>query len=203
MMGLRRIMVAALAAFISFIATAAGAAAASKLVGSPVSTERGNAAGTLTDLIVDVRAERVVYVIVENQQGFHTLPVRALRSDGRVDMSLAGEAARPDTEEQARYRRAAKLMGEPLVHPQPGGARRIGTIRDFVFDPGSGHIDHVIVATDQGERSFGPGVLAHGRFPPLTAWPYVYPDAEDLGHRGYVRRAPSDDRNLLHDHQWK
>ena len=174
--------------------------AAGVLIGVEAKDLRGAAVGTVEDLIVDVRDGRVLYVIVDAQQRYFTLPIRALsdrQGAARLDMRLAGEVAHTD---EPRFRRAARLIGQPLEHP---GGERIGTIADIEFDPAQGRVEHVVVSTAQNKTAHFPAsVLAHGRFPPLTRWQAEHPPADVTENRGYLRREPSDERNRLHDHRW-
>lgn len=174
--------------------------AAGVLIGAEAKDLRGAAVGTVEDLIVDVRDGRVLYVIVDGPQRYFTLPIRALRArDGmaRLDMQLAGEVAHTD---EPRFRRAARLIGQPLEHP---GGERIGTIADIEFDPAKGRVQQVVVSTAQGGTAHFPAsVLAHGRFPPLTRWQAEHPSPDASGNFGYLRREPSSERNRLHEHRW-
>jgi sporulation protein YlmC with PRC-barrel domain len=178
----------------------AGAMAAGVLIGAEAKDLRGAAVGTVEDLIVDVRDGRVLYVIVDGPQRYLTLPIRALRErDGapRLDMQLAGEIAHTD---EPRFRRAARLIGQPLQHP---GGERIGTIADIEFDPRHGGVEQVVVSTEQGGTAHFPAsALAHGRFPPLTRWQAEHPSPDASDNFGYLRREPSDERNRLHEHRW-
>jgi sporulation protein YlmC with PRC-barrel domain len=181
------------------LAAQADAVAAGTLIGRPIQDLRGGAAGTVEDLIVDVRDGRVVYVIVDARERYITLPIRALHElNGRVwlDTGDAGEMARTD---EPRLRRAARLIGQPLENPGDG---RIGTIADIVFDPARGRVERVVVAMDDGKANFPPSVLAHGRFPPLTRWQAEHPPADFSGDPGYLRREPTDERKRLHEHRW-
>lgn len=45
------------------------------MVGSPIENRSGERVGKVDDLIVDVRAGRVLYVIVDSQGRFYTLPI--------------------------------------------------------------------------------------------------------------------------------
>jgi sporulation protein YlmC with PRC-barrel domain len=182
---------------------AAQAAAITQLLDRPVQNERGAPAGTVTDLIVDVEAGRVLYLVLDAGERFHTLPVRALGEDLRLDLDHAGELARPDDEEDARFRRASALIGDRVTHAHPGGATQVGTIRDIEFDPDSGRIENVTVSTPQGALGVGAAVLAQGRFPPLDPPQGRYATREELGERGWLRREPSDERRRLHEHQFR
>ena len=178
------------------------AATAGKLLGQPLRNETGQPVGELADLIVDVRDGRVLYLIVKDEERFQTFPVRALGEDLRLDMHLAGETANLRASSDPRFRRAAKLIGQPLVHPHPGDTQRIGTISDIEFDPATGRVEYVHVSTGEGVSHFAAGVLRHGRFPPLTQWRSEYLDTEELDRLGYLRREPSGERLQLHDHPW-
>lgn len=89
--------------------------AAGVLIGAEGAKDlRGAAVGTVEDLVLDVRDGRVLYVIVEAQQRYFRLPIRALHErDGapRFDIQLAGEIAHTD---DPRFRRAqdGALPGE-------------------------------------------------------------------------------------------
>jgi sporulation protein YlmC with PRC-barrel domain len=199
---MREGFVAALSLVLTLLSAPVLAARASELLGKPVQDLRGEPAGKVSEMIVDVRDGRVAYLMVERPGGAYALPARAYKEEGRVDTRLEGELALFNSPDDVRFRRAGKLLGQPLVHPHPGNTQQIGTIRDFEFDPGTGEITRVVVATDEGESNFPPGVLAHGRFPPLTQPNRDYLENEDLDDLGYVRRPPSDERRRLHDHQW-
>jgi sporulation protein YlmC with PRC-barrel domain len=194
-----RTLAAALWALALSLPAGALAAAAGALIGAPAQDRNGAAVGTVEDLIVDVREGRVLYVIVEAPERYLTLPVRALRTQGGeaiLDLSLAGEVARA---RDPRFRRAARLIGQPLENP---GGERIGTIADIEFDPARGRVERVVVNVDGGKANFPPSVLAHGRFPPLTRWQVEHPSPEKAGDAGFLRREPSDERTRLHDHRW-
>jgi sporulation protein YlmC with PRC-barrel domain len=182
----------------------ASAAAAGSFIGRAVEDLRGDTVGTVEDLIVDVRDGRVLYVIVDGRERYYTLPIRALRGeDGalRLDMSEAGGIAHSnELRDDPRFRRAARLIGQPLHHP---GGERVGTIAEIEFDPAAGRIERVVVDVEQGKANFPPSVLAHGRFPPLTRWQVEHPSPEKAGDAGFVRREPSSERNRLHDHRWR
>jgi sporulation protein YlmC with PRC-barrel domain len=196
----RASLAAALLALVLSLPAEAGAMAAGVLIGAEAKDPRGAAVGTVEDLILDVRDGRVLYVIVNAQQRSFTLPIRALRERegaARLDMRLAGEIAHAD---EPRFRRGARLIGQPLEHP---GGERIGTIGDIVFEPGDGGVEQVVVSTAPGTTAQLPAsVLAHGRFPPLTRWQAEHPSAEAASNFGYLRREPSAERNRLHDHRW-
>jgi sporulation protein YlmC with PRC-barrel domain len=184
------------------IAVTAQAASVSKLIGEPLRNEQGKIVGALSDLIIDVKEARVVYLIVEGRERFHTLPIRALGADKRLDMSLAGALATFDSPADVRFRRAVRLLGQTVTHPHPGKIVQLGVISDIEFDAASGQVSRVVVESDAGKSGFPPGVLMGGRFPPLTHWQKDYIDTEDLDTLGYVRREPSSERLRLHDHQW-
>ena len=80
--------------------------------------------------------------------------------------------------EDPKFRRAARLIGQPMTNPGDG---RTGSIADIEFDPQSGKVQQVLVRTDDGLRNMPPGVSER---------------------RGFVRREASEDRRRLHDHQW-
>jgi sporulation protein YlmC with PRC-barrel domain len=183
-------------------AGAALGATASQLIGHALQNERGEPVGKVEDLIVDVRDGRVLYLIVKDNESFQTFPVRALGRDLRLNTGLAGETANLEPSSDPRFRRAAKLIGQPLVHPHPGGTQRIGTISDIEFDPATGRVEYVHVSTGEGMSHFAAGVLRHGRFPPLTQWRHDYLDADELDNLGYLRREPSSERLQLHEHKW-
>jgi sporulation protein YlmC with PRC-barrel domain len=195
-----RSLAAALLALALSLPAEAGAMAAGVLIGAAAKDQRGAQVGTVEDLIVDVRDGRVLYVIVDGPQRYFTLPIRALRERegaARLDMRLAGEIAHSD---EPRFRRAARLIGQPLEHP---GGERIGTIADIEFDAGDGRVEHVVVSTVAGGSAHFPAsTLAHGRFPPLTRWQVEHPMPDASGNFGYLRREPSDERNRLHEHRW-
>lgn len=177
----------------------AGVMAAGTLIGRTLQDVAGARAGTVEDLIVDVRDGRVLYVIVDADGRYLTLPIHALHAQGaevRLDMSDAGEIAPTD---DPRLRRGARLIGQPLENPNGG---RIGTISDFEFDPAKGRVERVVVAVEGGEANFPPGVLAHGRFPPLTRWQAEHPGSGASANYGWIRREPSDERTRTHDHRW-
>lgn len=195
-----RSLAAALLALALSLPAEAHAMAAGVLIGAEAKDLSGAAVGTVEDLIVDVRGGRVLYVIVDGPQRYFTLPIRALREregTARLDMQLAGEVAHTD---EPRFRRAARLIGQPLERP---GGERIGTVADIEFDAADGRVEQVVVSTGQGSTAqFPPGVLAHGRFPPLTRWQAEHPSPDASGNFGYLRREPSTERNRLHDHRW-
>jgi sporulation protein YlmC with PRC-barrel domain len=189
----------AIAAFAALAAGPAAALEATSLLDRTVVDLQGETIGPVEELIVDVRAGRVVYVVIDGEQRFHTLPVGALDERLRVDMAQVNQAVRDTApREDPRYRRARKLIGQPVTHPGDG---RIGEIADIEFDVDSGRVERVVVATAAGRRNMPAAVLAHGRFPPLTRWQVEQP-GERVGERmGFVRR-PATERQRLHDHQW-
>lgn len=189
-------MSAVLGCVLALAATQAYAIGVSEVIGAQAKSLEGKSVGALQDLIIDVRAGRVLYVIVEGAQRHVTLPLRALGDGMALDMSLAGAVARIPSQSDPRFRRAAKLLGQSVVHT---GGEPIGTIRDIRFDRESGRIEDVVLETDQGPRDFPASVLAHGRFPPLTRWQVEYPGEGTTG--GFII-FPSDERTRLHDHQW-
>lgn len=191
-----KILLAAIAALAA--AGTAQAAAVAELVGNAAYDLRGRRIGAVEDLVIDVRAGRVLYVIVEGAERFRTYPVRALREAGRLDTALAGETAHLEGSEDPRFRRAARLIGE---HVRPPGGEPFGVIADIQFDIASGEVERVIVLTDDGAIGLPPSVLAHGRFPPLTQWQVEHPSAM-AGNKGFLRRPPSDERRAFHDH-WR
>ena len=190
-----------MAALLAVTQDAAGASV-SRLLGAPLRSEQGTTVGGLSDLIVDVRDGRVVYLIVDAGERFVTLPIRALGGDMRIDMGLRGEAARFDRKHDARFRRAARLIGQTVTHPHPGHIVRLGVISDIEFDPASGEVRRVVVTDEEGSSGFPPGVLKDGRFPPLTHWRADYIDTEDMDELGWLRRPPSGERRRFHDPQW-
>lgn len=178
--------------------SASAAVTATALIGAPADSARGKALGAVADVIVDVDGGRVLYVIVDAEDRFYTLPVRALDLDAarpRVDLSLGNALARaaPDV----RLRRAARLIGQPL-HATTG--ERIGTIVDIAFDAESGIVEQVLVRHEDGVTGFPASVLAHQRFPPLTEYQVEHPGAEPLEH---YRVRPSDERKRLHNPEWE
>ncbi|HVL37717.1 MAG TPA: PRC-barrel domain-containing protein [Burkholderiales bacterium] len=155
------------------LASASQAAAVSELLGQPVTGLRGQNIGPVEELIVDVSEGRVLYIIVRGAQQYYTVPVRALhRLPGngglRLDMALEGDAARIAPDADPRFRRAGRLLGQPIQQPGDGA---IGSVQDILFEPGSGRIGAVRVQTPQGPRDLPAGVLARGHFPPITLWP--------------------------------
>lgn len=70
-------------------------------------------------------------------------------------MREAGEIASGDAIADARFRRATTLIGQEVRHPEPGGAHRIGTIRDIEFDPDSGRVQRVIVGDARASSASG------------------------------------------------
>jgi sporulation protein YlmC with PRC-barrel domain len=196
---IRKAMVALLVGAAWLPAMQARAAAVSGLLGDPVENLRGEKVGVVEELIVDVSAGRVAYVIVDSAEKFYTLPVRAFDERMRLSMELSNAVARHKSPEDPKLRRAGKLIGQPVTNPGDG---RIGTITDIEFDPETGQVEDVVVETPQGRRNMPAAVLAHGRFPPLTRWQVEHPPAEVSERQGFVRREPSDERRRLHDHEW-
>ena len=150
---------AALVLLLAFEATAENV---SGLLGDTARTARGEEIGRISELIVDVRAGRVLYVVVEAQKEFVTLPVRALGERQIVDMALADETAHLRPQAEPRFRRAGKLLGQPVAYP---GGKNIGTLVDIQFELGSGRVEDVVVRTEKGPFNFPPAVLAEGYFP--------------------------------------
>jgi sporulation protein YlmC with PRC-barrel domain len=192
-------MIAVLMAAAWLPATQAGAATVSGLLGDAVQNLRGEKVGAVEELIVDVRAGRVVYVVVDSAEKFYTLPVRAFEERLRLNMDLSNAVAHDKSREDPKFRRAGKLIGQQVTNPGDG---RIGKIADIEFHLQSGRVEQVVVETDQGRRNMPPAVLAQGRFPPLTRWQVENPPADVDDRQGFVRRESSDDRRRLHDHQW-
>ena len=168
----------------------------SELLADAVHAQSGEEVGAVEDLLVDVRAARMVYVIVEAQDRFYTLPIRALDERLRLDMDLASAAARQPGEDDPKFRRAARLLEQPVDNPGDG---EVGRIAGIEFDPRSGEVQHVVVQTDQGLRNFPASVLAHGRFPALTRWQVENPGA-GAGSSGFQIK-PSDERKSVHPPQ--
>jgi sporulation protein YlmC with PRC-barrel domain len=189
-----KILVAAIAALTW--ANAAQAAEVADLVGNAAYDMRGERIGVVEDLVLDVRAGRVLYIIVEGPERFRIYPVRALKEANRLDTAQAGEIASLQGADDPRFRRAGRLLGE---HVQPPGGEPFGVIADIEFDPGSGEVQRVIALTDDGTIGLPATVLAHGRFPPLTEWQVEHPSAV-VGNKGFLRRPPSDERRALHNH---
>lgn len=193
------IVLAASLLFFPYAARGGAAASVDALLGQSLHDLGGKSVGALEDIVVDVRGGRVVYVMVDGPERFYTLPVRALDERLRLDMSLAGELAHERTGGDERFRRAGRLLGKEVTHP---GGKTIGTIQDIRFDPRSGKVEEVMVRTAQGETAFPASVLAHGRFPPLTRWQAEHPSPAGAGGSGFLRGAPSRERERLHDHEW-
>jgi sporulation protein YlmC with PRC-barrel domain len=141
----------------------------------------------------------VLYVVVEAGERFVTLPVRALGEHHILDMTLANETASLRPQAEPRFRRAAKLVGQPITYP---GGDKVGTVADIQFELGSGRVQDVVVRTEKGPFNLPPRVLAEGYFPPLTRWDYEYPTKEELGERGHLRGEPSDERRRIHEPRW-
>lgn len=170
------------------------------LLGEPVRAQTGEPVGVVEDLIVDVRSAKVLYVIVDAEERFYTLPVRAFGEGLRLDMDLKNALARQPDADDPKFRRAARLLGQPIEHAR---GQRIGEIADIEFDAGSGDVARVVVRTDEGLRNMPPTVLAQGRFPPLTRWQVEHPGPEADGNYGYLRREAGADRRRLHDHEFE
>lgn len=182
----------------------ARAAAVRQLLEQPLRNAAGEPVGTLDDLIIDVDAGRVLYLVIDRgDDGYATVPVRALLGDRLVDMSEAGEIARQNAQTDARFRRASNLLGDTVMHPHPGDPTRVGTIRDIEFESRTGRVERVVLMTDEGEFGVGAGVLEHRVYPPLGRRDHDYADKEALGERGWLRREPSDARQRLHEHEWR
>lgn len=196
---MRKILIAMLVAAAWLPLKEAAAAKVGALLGDAVHNLEGVKLGEVDDFIVDVRAGRVLYVIVEGTGRSYTLPIRALDERMRIDMDLSNSLARDKSRQDPKFRRAGRLIGQPVTSPGDG---RVGTIADIEFDFQSGEVEQVEVRTPEGERSLPPGVLAHGRFPPLTQWQVENPPAAVSGEQGFVRREPADERKRLHNPQW-
>ncbi|HEX6319238.1 MAG TPA: PRC-barrel domain-containing protein [Burkholderiales bacterium] len=166
------------------------AAVAAALLGEPVRNLQGKRVGTVEDLVIDARAGRVLYVIVEGDGRYFTLPVRAFQERSLlVDMSLVGAVAYDRWPAKERFRRAARLLGQEV---RRAGDERIGVIHDIRYNDDSGRVQEVLVrSVERGEVSLPPEVLAYGFLPPL-----VRPRAQEPPRY-------SNERNLLHDHDWK
>ena len=176
---------------------AAHAASVNDLVGNTAYDLKGERIGAIEELVLDVREGRVLYVVVDGPQRYETYPIRALREDAHVDTSAAGRVARPDSENEVRFRRAGRLIGEHVSAP---GGSRFGIIADIEFDPASGRVDEVLVLTDRGTVGLPASVLAHGRFPPLPRWQVEQPGST-TGNKGVIQAPPSDERRS-YGYQW-
>ena len=196
---MRKVLMAMLVAAAWLPLKEAAAAKVGSLLGDAVHNLEGVKLGEVGDFIVDVRVGRVLYVIVEGTGRSYTLPIRALDERMRIDMDLSNSLARDKSQQDPKFRRAGRLIGQPVTNPGDG---RVGTIADIEFHFQSGEVEQVEVQTPEGERSLPPSVLAHGRFPPLTQWQVENPPAEVSGEQGFVRREPSDERKRLHNPQW-
>jgi sporulation protein YlmC with PRC-barrel domain len=177
-------------------ANEANAAAVSELIGRPVDNARGEHVGRIDDFIIDVRAERVLYAVVDAGGRYYSLPLRALDERLRLDMDLANAVARDAADEDPnRLRRAGRLIGQ-MAHEPP--ARPVGTIEEIRFDMESGRVERVVVETSVGPRSLAPDVLAHVpaamHSPPLEP----PPPADERSREPFVFE-PSDERRRLHD----
>ena len=178
----------AFALCVALLAPPALAASASALLGEPARNLAGERIGTFEDLVIDARAARVLYVIVDRGGSFVTLPARALDARLRLDMGLAGAVAYDRPPPGERFRRAAALIGEQV---RRAGEGRIGIVHDIRFDPESGKVQEVLArSVERGEVSLPPAVLTWGFLPPLTPYPYEPPRY-------------SSERRRLHDHDWK
>lgn len=194
-MTLRAFLLAAAVAVLAPCATAlaatqAPALSATALLDGGVRDTEGVAAGRVTDLIVDVASQRVVYVVLERDTGgFVTLPVRALGADARVDLGEAQEGARWTDDRRSRLRRATSLLGEAvaLSAAVPPAAR----VHDIRFAARTGRIERVIVATPQAQFSAGADLLSERRDP-------VHGEVDPRG----FHFEPSDERTRLHDPRW-
>lgn len=181
------------AAALALASAQAFGAEAREFLGKPVKDRGGERVGTVHDLIVDVNDARVVYVMIESREGYHTLPIRALGEELRLNMDLSGAIARGQSLDDARFRRASALLGRPVS--QADGPQ-IGTIRNFRFDPDSGQIEHVAVDTVAGAREFPASVLASRELAGAGPRPGRAP--EEGASSGFTVQ-PSPDRRRLHD----
>ena len=165
-----------IAALLSLLPFSAGAASVGALLGEPVRNLDNQRVGEVADLIIDVQNGKLLYVLVDGGERFYTLPARAFRGEQLriAQMDLASAAARVESSD-VRFRRAGRLIGQPVTRP---GGGRIGSIADIEFNLASGEVQRVLVDTDQGRRNMPPAVLAHGRFPPLTEWQVENPPAD-------------------------
>lgn len=150
----------------------AGAASIGELIGERVENLRGETVGHVDELIVDINAGRVLYVIVDRKQGYATLPIGAIervlpREHVRLDMSLSSSPADLRAGADPRFRRAGKLIGQEVEIPRAG---RLGVIHDLEFEPDTGLVTRVDVGTVDGTRGFPASVLSRGRFSPATRW---------------------------------
>jgi uncharacterized protein YrrD len=139
-----------------------------KLMGEPVQNKSGLPIGFVDDFIVDVEGGRVLYVVVDAGEHYHTLPVRAIhkvtaRNALQVDTELKGETARIDGGTSPHLRRAGRLIGDEIGLP---GSNHRGTIYDVHFEPQSGIITQVVIATAEGERNFPARTLLEARIAP-------------------------------------
>ena len=160
---------AALAAALSFAATPAGAIGIGELIGERVEDRDGIPVGFVQELIVDTGTGRVVYIVVATVSGdeYHSLPLRALRNITtskrlEVDMALAGTAAIATTLSGTRLRRASRLIGARIEDPG-------GVIHDLGFEPRTGLLTRVEIATaDGGRRDYPASILSRNPLPPPT-----------------------------------
>lgn len=184
-------------AFLLLSLDAARAASVNDLVGNAAYDLKGQRIGAIEELVLDVRQGRVLYVIVDGPERYETYPIRALREDAHVDTAAAGRIARPEAENEVRFRRAGRLIGEHINAP---GGPKFGVIADIQFDPASGRVEEVLVLTDRGTVGMPASVLAHGRFPPLTRFQVEQPGST-TGNKGWLRRPPSDERRS-YGYEW-
>lgn len=169
---LRPVLRAAICA-LALVATEAGAIGVAELIGERAHNLSGQTVGFVDELIVDVNAGRMLYVIVNRDQGYATLPVRAIeevtaRERLQFDMSLANSAARLGPGANPHLRRAGKLIGQAVELPD---GSRLGVIHDLEFEPETGLVTRVVVATGEGTLGYPASVLVRGRFSPATRWP--------------------------------
>jgi sporulation protein YlmC with PRC-barrel domain len=189
---LSRALVVSIAAALA--AAPALGAQARQFIGQAVHDEGGARVGEVHDLILDVNEARVLYVIIQSQERYHTLPIRALDETLRLDSELAGSIAHSQAFDESRFRRAARLLGTPVS--QADGPQ-LGTIRDFRFDPASGQIDNVLVDTVAGVRDLPASVLAQRELPaPAAAGAARAPEPDASSGFSVV---PSPDRKRLHN----
>ena len=113
----------AFALCVALLAPPALAASASALLGEPARNLAGERIGTFEDLVIDARAARVLYVIVDRGGSFVTLPARALDARLRLDMGLAGAVAYDRPPPGERFRRAAPLNPPDRATFYGGGAK--------------------------------------------------------------------------------
>ncbi|MGQ0752864.1 MAG: PRC-barrel domain-containing protein [Betaproteobacteria bacterium] len=157
---------------LALVASEAAAIGVADLIGQQAHNLSGQTVGYVDELIVDINAGRMLYVIVNRDQGYATLPMRAIeeitaRERLQFDMSLANTAARPGRGADPHLRRAGKLIGQTVELPQAG---RLGVIHDLEFEPATGLVTRVVVATPEGRLGYPASVLVRGRFSPATRW---------------------------------